>query len=117
MQTLLLALLVSAAQAGASPPAAPQPAWKTYAECSAAHYADARVPDLKRTMPLKDQIMELGRRYSAEALSLRQTEAGVSKARAYAYTKSYIKERTRLLALRPRLDIKAVIDTCPALGE
>jgi hypothetical protein len=115
LNILVLALFASAAPAAS--PAQAEPAWKIFADCSAAHYADAQVPLPKRTLAQKSAVMDLGKRYSAEALSRRQAETHETKARTYAYTKSYILERTRLMALSPRPAVKALIDTCPELPE
>ena len=114
MTFLFLALLASLAPATPAPATAAQPAeWKRFADCAAVHYADARIIDLSRTAPMKARIMDLGRRYGSMATELRHTETGDPKGKAFEYTKSYIVERTRELALRTRPDLKSIIDTCP----
>ena len=111
----MILFALSARTAAPAPPPSPPAPWKAFAECSAAYYADAQIPDLQRTRLLKDGLKEAGRRYSARALSLREAEAGRGLDRSKAYTKSYILERTRLLALRARPEVRAIIDGCPKL--
>ena len=114
MTTLLLALLAGAVHAAPPPaPSGPLAEWKRFAECAAVHYADAQIIDLKRTAPMKARIMDLGRRYGSMATELRHTETGDPKDKAFAYTKSYILEQTRQLALRTRPDLQPIIDACP----
>ena len=108
MTTLLLALL-----AGAAPTAGTAAEWRQFADCAAVHYADAQIIDLNRTAPMKARIMEVGRLYGMRAMELRHTETGDSRGKAFEYTKSYIMERTRLLALRTRPDLQPIIDACP----
>jgi len=107
--TLLLALVASPAPTSAAQPAE----WRRFADCAAVHYADAQIIDLNRTAPMKAQIMELGRRYGSMATELRHTETGDPKDKAFAYTKSYIMERTRLLALGARPDLQPMLAACP----
>ena len=57
--------------------------------------------------------MDLGRRYGSMATELRHTETGDPKDKAFAYTKSYIMQLTRQLALRTRPDLQPIIETCP----
>ena len=114
----MLFMILFALAARTSVPASPPPAaapWKTYAECSAAYYADAQIIDLQRTRALKDGLMLNGRRYAARALTLGEADSGRDLDRSRAYTKSYILERTRLLALRTRPEVRAIIDACPKL--
>ncbi len=114
MTPLLLALLAGLAPAAAATsPAAPPAEWRRYAECAAVHYADAQIIDLTRTAPKKAAIMALGRRYGAAATELRGAETGAAKAKAVAYTKAYIMERTRLLSLQTRPDLQPIIAACP----
>ncbi len=115
MTTLLLALLAGAVHAAPSPAAAaPAAEWRRFADCAAVHYADARIIDLNRTAPMKARIMDLGRRYGSVATELRHTETGNPKDKAFEYTKTYIMERTRMLALKSRPDLQPIIDACPA---
>lgn len=114
MPPLLLALLAGAVHAHPAPTPTGAPAeWKRFAECAAAHYADADIIDLNRTAPKKAAIMDLGRRYGSMARALRHSETGDPKGKADAYTKAYIVELTRNLAQRTRPDLQPIIDACP----
>jgi hypothetical protein len=111
---LLLVLFAGAVQPAPGPSVTgPTAEWKRYADCAAAHYADARIVDLKRTAPMKADIMDLGRRYGAVATQLRRTETGSSKEKAFEHAKAYIVERTRELSLRARPDLQPIFDACP----
>lgn len=116
MTPIFMVLLAFAARSSAPPPPPlPNAPWKAVAECSAAYYADASIPDLKRTRPLLDDLKDNGRRYAAEALAQQRKETGWGQERSRAFTKTYIMERTRLLALRTRPEVRAIIDACPKL--
>ncbi len=95
----------------------PEPLWMLYADCSAAHYADAQIIDLTRTAAQKRAILQLGRRYSAMATDQLRGGPGAHVDKAFEHTKAYILEKTRLLTLRARPDVRTAISRCPALPK
>jgi hypothetical protein len=116
MLSLMLASLLAAPHAGAPITAIePEPQWMLYADCSAAHYANAQIIDLNRTAAQKKAILQLGRRYSAVATDQLRGGPGPHHVdKAFEQSKAYILEKTRLLALRTRPDVQAAIARCPA---
>ena len=117
MLNLLLFALIAGAPHTSTPSTAldPEPAWMLYADCSAAHYADAHLIDEKRTAAQKVTMMDLGRRYSAAAGDSLRGGPGHHTDDATERTKAYVLEKTRLLSLRTQPQVQAEIGKCPAL--
>ena len=96
--------------------AAPQPSWRTLADCAGAYEANARVADPDRPVAMVGQMRDVAEDYARAARAAFQQRGGAGAAAARRAVKAQADATAARLAKAPRDAAEKLIDACPQVG-